>query len=451
MNTFSLHDYFHSYSTGKEGSSSVYDHLTEVVLKLVSDQPDAALAALESISASVKSASYPAQAPTDRIGGEAAAVEARASRASYLSSQASLFSSPKPNEEGGATGEPVQDFTDEANYLEWAGLSFGKTGNFRLHMSLKHLAAKYPTAKGIRLFGKLLGTHHDYYVAEAICDAPEDEQADAKDALGNLIQKTGEGPNKFTYFVCHGVGLPWTRLPQVTPHQIIVARQIRRFITGNLATAVGGHPPFPGTEANYVRALIALISAGTAVAPTGIFQAVEGDENGAIEPVPEEGEAADLGAIESWVHTGLALNVLGRTKPNPPKMNEAGEEVPDENAPEPSAPLKPIADDAVISEGEGGTSWELHACPISGLPEGEEPKGLYVLRSLRFPGAYTVGIGKKFTSLYVGYGHEVSTKPFAPQLPPKANPEYDLSAADKKIKEQDDVKVAPPVEAAPEE
>jgi hypothetical protein len=318
-------------------------------------------------------------------------------------------------------------------------------------MSLKHLAAKYPTAKGIRLFGKLLGTHHDYYVAEAICDAPEDEQADAKDALGNLIQKTGEGPNKFTYFVCHGVGLPWTRLPQVTPHQIIVARQIRRFITGNLATAVGGHPPFPGTEANYVRALIALISAGTAVAPTGIFQAVEGDENGAIEPVPEEGEAADLGAIESWVHTGLALNVLGRTKPNPPKMNEAGEEVPDENAPEPSAPLKPIADDAVISEGEGGTSWELHACPISGLPEGEAPKGLYVLRSLRFPGAYTVGIGKKFTSLYVGYGHEVSTKPFAPQLPPKANPEYDLSAADKKIKEQDDVKVAPPVEAAPEE
>ena len=436
---------------GKEGASSVYDHLTEVVLKLVSDQPDAALAALEQISAQVKSATFPAQAPTDRVGGEAAAGEARVARTGYLQTQAGLFGAPKPNEEGGATGEPVQDFTDEANYLEWAGVSFGRTGAFRLHLSLKHLAAAYPGAKGLRVFGKVLGTHHDYYVAEGTHDAPEGEEDGAKDALGNLIQKTGEGPNKFTYWVCHGVGLPWTRLPNVTPHQVIVARQIRRYLSGNLDQPVAGHPPFPGKEANYLRALIALISAGTAVAPTGVFQAVDGDENGNIEPVAEEGDAPDLSSVDSWVHTSLALNVLGRTKPNPPKTNDAGEEVPDENAPEPSVPLKPIGDDAQLAEGEGGSSWEVRVGPVSGLPEGEAPKGLAVLRSLRFPGAFSVGIGKKVTSIYVGYGHEVSLKPYSPSLPPKLPVEFDFTAEATRVKEKDDVKTEPPKEEAPAE
>jgi radial spoke head protein 4A len=430
----------------------VYDHLTEVVLKLVSDQPDAALAVLETISAQVKGASFPAQAPADRVGGEAAAAEARAARSGYLGAQAALFGAPKPNEEGGATGEPVQDFTDESGFLEWAGVSFGKTGNFRLHLSLKHLAAKFPTAKNLRLFGKLLGTAHDYYVAEAVMEAPEGEEDGAKDALGNLIQKTGEGPNKFTYFVCNGVGLPWTRLPQVTPHQVIVARQVRRFLSGDLAAPVQGHPPFPGNEAGYLRALIALIAAGTSVAPAGVFQAVDGDESGAIEPVPEDaaGDAPDLSSLDSWVHTGLALNVLGRTKPNPPKMNDAGEEVPDENAPEPSAPLKPVSEDAPLAEGEGGGSWEVRAAPVTGLPEGEAPKGITVLRSLRFPGAVAVGIGKKSTQLYVGYGHEVSLKAYAPALPPKLPEEYDFSAEDKRVKEKADVTVEPKVET-PEE
>ena len=311
-----------------------------------------------------------------------------------------------------------------------------------------------PGAKNLRLFGKLLGTAHDYYVAEAVCDAPEGEEDGAKDALGNLIQKTGEGPNKFTYFVCNGVGLPWTRLPQVTPHQVIVARQVRRYLSGSLTAPVQGHPPFPGNEASYLRALIALIAAGTSVAPVGVFQAVEGDENGAIEPAAAEeggGEGPDLGQLDSWVHTGLALNVLGRTKPNPPKMNDAGEEVPDESAPEPSAPLKSIAEDAPLAEGEGGGSWEVRVSPVTGLPEGEAPKGLTVLRSLRFPGAVAVGIGKKSTSLYVGYGHEVSLKAYAPALPPKLPEEFDFTAEDKRVKEKPDVTVEPKVEEAAEE
>ncbi len=90
----------------------------------------------------------------------------------------------------------------------------------------------------------------------------------------------GTGANKFVYYVCKEPGLPWVKLPSVSPAQITVARQIRKFFTGRLDTPVVSYPPFPGNEANYLRAQIARISAGTHVSPRGFFQAgeEEGDE-----------------------------------------------------------------------------------------------------------------------------------------------------------------------------
>lgn len=423
----------------KEGSTSVYEHLTEVLLKLITEQPDNALAAFEQLSAQVKGGSFPAMGAGDRAGGQAAAAELQSAQSARLTALAGLFKTPAGEEEGSGPGEPVQDLTDEANYLEWAGVSLGRTETFRMHLALKHLSAKQPV-KNLRFFGKVFGTKADYYIAEGVCEPGEDEAEDAKDALGNLIQKTGEGPNKFTYFVCHGVGQPWTKLPRATPHQLIVARQIRRFFSGDLSAPVGGHPPFPGTEANYLRAQIALISAGTAIAPSGVFTAVEGDENGAIQANEEEFTAPDLTSPDSWVHIALDINKIGRTKPNPPKTDDAGEEVADPDAPEPSAPLKSIAEDAPVEEGaeEGGGAWDVRSVPASGVPEGEST-GLVVVRSLRWPGAATVGVGKKFTSLYVGWGHEVALKPYAPALPPALPAEYDFAAEDKAVKEKADV------------
>jgi len=424
----------------KEGSSSVYDHLTEIVLKLVSEQPDNALAALEQLSTAVKSSSALA---TDRVGGQASLPELTNARLNYLTSQTNLFKAPAGDEEGSGPGEAVQDFTDESNYLEWAGVGFGRTENFRIHLALKHLSAKYQTVKNLRFFGKILGTRADYYVAEGIMDGSDEE--DSKDALGNTIQKTGDGPNKFTYFVTNSIGSAWTKLPNVTPHQISVARSNRRLLTGDLSSTVNGHPPFPGNESNYLRALIALLSAGTAIAPSGVFTAVDGDENGAIQPNEEEFEAPDLTTPDSWVHTSLTLNVLGRTRPNPPKLDDEGNEIPDENAAElTAAPLKPIAEDPTLTEeAEGNGSWDIRTCPAaSGMPEGTNGS-LVVVRSLRFPGAVTVGIGKKYTSLYIGYGHEIALKPFQPTLPAVLPTEYDFAAENANVIEKVDVTVDP--------
>lgn len=120
------------------------------------------------------------------------------------------------------------------------------------------------------------------------------------------------GANKFVYYVCKEPGLPWIKLPPVSPAQITAARQIQKFLTGRLDAPVVSYPPFPGNEANYLRAQIARISAGTQVSPQGFFQAgeEEGDEeeeaprdscevNPDFEgvPVPEMAES-----LSTWVH-----------------------------------------------------------------------------------------------------------------------------------------------------
>jgi len=51
-------------------------------------------------------------------------------------------------------------------------------------------------------------------------------------------EEKGTGVNKLSYFVCMEPGQPWTKLPSATPVQISVARQIKKFFTGNLDAPV---------------------------------------------------------------------------------------------------------------------------------------------------------------------------------------------------------------------
>lgn len=429
----------------EEGGSSVYQHLTELVMKLITEQPDNALASFEALSTAVKGRGFPDFGAGGGSAGAAAAAELAAARGALLGATVATFRAPAADDSGaGGPGEPVQNLTEEANFLEWGGVGLGRTEAFRLHLALKHLAARFP-ARNLRWWGRLFGRRGDYLVAEGVCEAEGEEGDEDRDALGNAIQRTGDGPNKFTYFVTPALGQPWVRLPRVTPHQLTAARALRRYLTGDLAAEVAGHPPFPGSELNYLRAVLSLVSAGTAIAPAGAFTAVEGDETGAIEPNAEEYEAPDLSAPEGWVHTALDINALGRTRRNPPVVGADGEEVPDEGAPEPSAPLKGLGEDAPVDEGaaEGGGAWDVKPCPVLGLSEGEAAGGPVAVRSLRWPGAVTVGQGKKFTSAYVGWGLPVSTAPYQPPLPVPIPQQYAYLAEETRLVEQKDVTVDP--------
>lgn len=122
----------------------------------------------------------------------------------------------------------------------------------------------------------------------------------------------GTGANKCVYYVCKEPGLAWAKLPSVSPAQITAARQIRKYFTGRLDSPIISYPPFPGNEANYLRAQIARISAGTHVSPMGFYQAKEeeeeeeedaaqtsNEENPDFEGIPASEMATSL---SSWVH-----------------------------------------------------------------------------------------------------------------------------------------------------
>jgi Radial spokehead-like protein len=95
-------------------------------------------------------------------------------------------------------------------------------------------------------------------------------------------EDTGLGVNRHVYFVCSALDDEWIELPPATPHQINVSRRIRKYLTGNLDADILSYPTFPGKEREYLRALIARISAGTHVAPRRFFKVGEsagGDED----------------------------------------------------------------------------------------------------------------------------------------------------------------------------
>ncbi len=316
--------------------------------------------------------------------------------------------------------------------LEWAGVGLGSEELFRLHLALKHLSNKF-AARNLRFWGKVLGTDGDYIVAEGEMD-PEDEE-DAVDAKGNTVEKTGEGANKWTYFVCRFAGDEWVRLPNVTPHQVIVARQIRRYLTGRLDAPVGGHPPFPGKENAYLRARIALITADTVVSPAGVYVASEDEGSNEVNLNEEEFEAPALNALDGWNHHTLALNPLGRVKPNPPKTNADGEEIEDPDAPAPSVPLRPAGEDA-----EG--TWSIRPYPRTASSEDDTPK-LVVLHNLVWPGAHAVGSGKRFVNAYVGFGLSALEKRYEPSVPFDVPAQFDVDNEEAPFREQADVTVDP--------
>lgn len=248
-------------------------------------------------------------------------------------------------------------------YMEQAGVGLGREEMQRIFLALKQLVESQSLLR-CRLWGKILGIEGSYVIAEAEYregeeeDEPIAKEEEAEPETENNVEEVieiatketqtfdskhatchnrncyflqtdplpqstykpsptvpkeerGTGANKFVYYVCKEPGHPWVKLPSVTPAQITVARQIRKFFTGNLESPVVSYPPFPGSEANYLRAQIARISAGTQVSPQGFYQArdEEGEEEEApcesfdVNPdfegvqVPEMAES-----LSTWVH-----------------------------------------------------------------------------------------------------------------------------------------------------
>ncbi|KAK3587001.1 hypothetical protein CHS0354_026721 [Potamilus streckersoni] len=349
--------------------------------------------------------------------------------------------------------------------LEQAGVGLSREEMVRVTLSMKGLMVKWPI-QNIRFWGKVLGTRGNYFIAEAdfkdgeyesdVSDTEEnlsafkdDESIDEKEStylkpiykppVKIPCEPAGTGLNRKVYFVCSELGMPWTKLPHVTPAQIQIARKIRKFFTGNLDSLLVTHPPFPGTERNYLRAQIARITASTQVSPIGYFRfddEEEGEEAGEELPenrftcVPDieyEGISnKDLTdpTLQAWVHHMPAILPQGRiTWFNPAQKEENEEDMeegeeeeereePDEPQPEAGPPLlTPVSQDENVGE---SPPW-IPRLSSRFVPE----YGICVMHSNVWPGAvaFAAEKGKYFENIYIGWGQKNLGSEFEPALP----------------------------------
>ena len=397
-----------------------------------------------------------------------------------LAATVNLFAGPKPEGEGDEEEEEEEpepnegdlpDVLAEQRLLETAGAGFGAEESYRIMLSLKDLLKSNPL-QSVRLFGKIYGTGSDYLIAETLfkegegesddeegeeedAGAEEEEEEDEEDEEAAALRaerdpqpakkkvvvipkERREGVNKYTYWVCSFPGDAWKRLPSVTPEQIMAARRIKKFFTGDLEADVASYPPFPGNEAAYLRAQIARIAHACSVSPRGFFVADEdaGDEdelavvkNDEFEEIPVD----ELADTQNWTHHEGKVLLQGRTvhwAPEPEEEEEEEEEDGEEKEPEPTpaelepeegpGALMPLAEDDEVGE------LPLWSARLTSALDEEYTSA--VVENASWPGAVAVARGAAFVNLYVGYGHKHTGTPFAPPaLPPVQQEEEDLA------------------------
>jgi len=397
----------------KEG---VYDHIGKIIDCVIAERPQDACGLVEVLSRLVRKAAQPAT-PGEPEPDLTEALERHFRRAQLLDAV--------PKDEG---GEPVQvcnipDFCEEAELLAWAGLGFGELEAYRLACSLRNLAHKEAEAglTKLRLWGKLLGTGADYYVAEAQRGegaAPEGEEEEME------VPGT-PGANLHAYYVTTDLCGDWQKLPEVRAREIVAARMIRRLLTGDPTAKVITHPSFDGNEAVLLRAQIARISADTVLCIKGYLArepVEEGEEPGPVE-VAEEFAApppAELAKPSGWTHMAHHLMRNGRT---------AHKEIPEDLEDDQKAKLEeeqkadPPADQIRGLEGDE-LAWTIKQTGDPTVYENPAQSMLVTaVRSLSWPGAVSVARGKQFANFYVGNGLAAREPDFFPPEPPDVQDE----------------------------
>mmetsp|Transcript_35845 Transcript_35845/g.48479 ORF Transcript_35845/g.48479 Transcript_35845/m.48479 type:complete len:114 (+) Transcript_35845:352-693(+) len=104
----------------------------------------------------------------------------------------------------------IPNFFEEAEMLEWAGISFGETETFKLSKSIKRLAVM-SGADRLRFVGKIYGSQKDYWLACGVLSQAEELCEDKN------MEKRGEGVNKLVFWVTDNLLNDWIQLPDAQP------------------------------------------------------------------------------------------------------------------------------------------------------------------------------------------------------------------------------------------
>jgi len=292
------------------GADALYEHLTNVLLNIVKERPEAALQAFESGSVLTK-----AGASETVVHSEETAARVKGASQAVLD----LIKPPKKSngeeeeeeEEEEKEQAPIPDFMAESSLLEWAGFGLGKEKTYEWHLSIQNLATEKELT-GVRFWGIIRGTQQDYHIVEAkLEEYPEEEEAEGEESKNEAM---GTGANECIYFVANTCTDAWTQLPAVKASHVILATQMKRFFTGSLDASVLGFPRFPYGEACYLRAQIARICAGAYAVPQNVFTVDPEDEEETVNENEEYGGITPmLCGPSTWVHGRTHLLMEGRT------------------------------------------------------------------------------------------------------------------------------------------
>jgi radial spoke head protein 4A len=295
--------------TSDATGGTVYDHLASVVGKILEERPAGAVDLLET-TLLVKKTAFDSNAtgtilPTNQNPKDTA--RSVATTKLYTIPQAPI----NPDTGEPEDVEPPNEFETE-NVLSDAamfgavGVGFTQTEWYNIMLSIKQLGEDpVKGVKTLRFFGKFFGVKSDYYVFEATLN--EDPEPEEGEADPNIMppEDAGTGANAYVYFVCAQPGGPVSKLPNVTPEQIKVARQIKKYLTGDLKAEVSAYPPFPGLEANFLRAQIARIASTTVICPSGFFTVGEDEVSLEKEEEFTPQESVEMMQPENWCPRAL--------------------------------------------------------------------------------------------------------------------------------------------------
>ncbi|XP_048366201.1 radial spoke head protein 6 homolog A-like [Sphaerodactylus townsendi] len=455
--------------TSIKSGVSLYDHFAEMLAKILEERPENPADIIENISKDIKCARFQKKLDTLRDDHEKLPTYELAEMYKALFQKAGGDGAEQEVEEE-TLETPLPNVMETAYYFEQAGVGLSLEEYYHIFLALKLLVVTH-SVQTCRFWGKILGIEANYIVAEVeFREGEEEEEAEEEEVVEEGLKEGSEreedeedeeekdeppkpnykppptipkeesrtGTNKFFYFVCNEPGKPWVKLPHVTPVQIVNARKIKKFLTGRLDAPIVSYPPFPGNEANYLRAQIARISAATQISPLGFYQfgEEEGDEeeeggagrdsyeeNPDFEPITV-GELVE--SLSNWVHHVQNILMQGRcTWVNPLQKAEEEEEEDEEEEKEDVEEtqqeigpplLTPLSEDAEI---QNTPPWSTEAS-TNLIPQ----YAIAVLQSNLWPGAYSFGTGRRFDNIYVGWGLKYSPDNYTPPELPSVQFEY---------------------------
>lgn len=400
--------------------SSVFGHVSEILLKLVDERPINPVDVFEEVSAAVKQAQYSTTDAPLR-----ASYEENPSVAWAKSTGEQLLMKGPGEEASSAGGDcAIENLSADMEMIRAAGVGIGTHEATSIAVGLRKLAQQAPI-KTARFWGKISGTTRDYLIAECTYTDPSAHEPEAPEtAPVPPLEPIGTGLNSFVYYVVgyaqgdvfgHYTYDTWIKLPPIRPDHIMAARQIKKMFTGNLEAPVRSYPPFPGNEAEYLAAQITRISRGATMTIEGLWAVSEDEETGAtvikqkeqggedpfeVKKSGAEGLTNPEGWKALWVHHPLypaVLSKMGRTSWPVPVLADGEEEPPEDENKEEAEPLNKPLDEEVGVGAMDPFSMRL-TTPVLG------DFSPAVLSSTRWLGAHTIALEAHVVNVYCGDG-----------------------------------------------